>query len=103
MNARAPVDLPTRLIDVLDLLAQHLIGAVMLAHGSLSPGIIAAERHPQRLREHADGRLLPNTLPPPGTSQLAVREDADCFLEYRVPAAFFPVRVSDGDFLPPKP
>jgi hypothetical protein len=59
MNARTPIHLPTRLLDVRDLLAEHLIGSAMLARWSLSPRVIATERHPERLIEDADRILLP--------------------------------------------
>jgi hypothetical protein len=43
MHARTPIHLSARLIEVLDLLTEHLIGSVMLAQWPLSPGRRAAE------------------------------------------------------------
>src|SRR5207247_9335929 len=73
----------------------------MLAHGPLSPRVIAAQRDPERSTQHTHGIVLAIVFHDLVPHSWPCEKILTIFLIYRVPVAFSPVPVSGDDFLPP--
>src|SRR5213080_769340 len=58
MNPWAPIDLPTGMVDLLNMLCELAIFLAMLTHWTLLPGVVATQRDTQCATEHADRILL---------------------------------------------
>ncbi len=91
MNARTPVDLSTGVVGCFDLLGEYFICSPLLAYRSLSPGIIATKRDPERLTEHIDRKVLAILFHGLIPRSWPCEKLLTVFLVYRVLVAFSPV------------